>query len=1206
VKPLRNFTTILFCLAFACLPFSLLAQMEFVENKGQWVSDVKFQAQFTTGAFFLENKGFTVKLQHPDDVRAITDAVHPHAGDSMGARHKSGTDANGNIRVRSFAYKVRLIGANANAPQIPDKPLNSHNNYFIGTDPAKWAADCKIFQAVTYKEIYPNIDVRYYSGANGQLKYDFIVRPGGNPDFIAMEYIGPLSIKEKDKELLVETSVGTVRELYPYTYQSGSGKNEFVECRYVVKGNTVSFKLGKYDPSQTLIIDPSIIFSSFTGSAADNWGYTATPGADGSLFAGGISFGQGYPVSTGAYDQTFNGGSNEEGGINPIGYDMAIFKFNSTGSSRLYATYIGGASNEQPHSLIADAQGNLVIAGRSNSSNYPTLIPRIGPGGLYDIVVSKLNPSGSALVGSLRIGGTGHDGVNIRPKYPSTAGSSAISLRRNYGDDARSEVMFDGAGNIYLASSTQSSGTFPTSNAAQNSFGGGLQDGVVLKFTPNLGSVLFSTYFGGNGDDACFVLNLNPINNDLYVAGATASTNLPGSRTGVISGNFNGSDADGFVTIMPNTGASFTKTTYLGTTAVDLVYGLKFDRQGYPYVMGTSTGSWPIINATFKNAGSKQFIAKLRPDLSAYIYSTVFGTASTQPNISPIAFLVDRCENVYVSGWGGGLNNSQSYSTGNTFGLPEVNPLPGIPAADGNDLYFFVLERDATSQLFGSHFGQNGGLGDHVDGGTSRFDDNGVIYQAICANCTGNANFPTTPGAWATRNGSSSCNQAVVKIEMNFAGVGAAVQASINGVKNDSIGCIPLKVNFADTLRKGKTFYWNFGDNSPVLVTTTNTTSYVYNNVGTYLVMLIAEDSSTCNIRDTSYVTITAGNNEANLDFNFAKLPPCESLTMQFTNTSSASIGSFGPRSFVWDYGDGSPLDTAGLTPPRIHTYAATGTYLVKLILIDPTFCNYPDTVIKEVRINSLVVAQFETDSLGCAPYTAKFNNTSLAGTDFLWEFGDNTTSTDIHPTHTYNTPGIYNVRLIARDTSTCNKVDTSAYFTIRVESKPTALFNWSPNPPVENTPVQFTNLSSGAIRYLWNFGDGESSTQTNPSHQYQTTGTHRPELIAYSVAGCTDTFRLDVEVIIVPLLDVPNAFTPAKGGVNSIIRVAGFGIGKMQWRIYNRQGLLMYQTNSTKEGWNGTYKGKLQPMDVYAYTLDVEFTDGKKLRKTGDITLLR
>ncbi len=206
-----------------------------------------------------------------------------------------------------------------------------------------------------------------------------------------------------------------------------------------------------------------------------------------------------------------------------------------------------------------------------------------------------------------------------------------------------------------------------------------------------------------------------------------------------------------------------------------------------------------------------------------------------------------------------------------------------------------------------------------------------------------------------------------------------------------------------------------------------------------------------------------------------------------------------------------------------------------------------------------------------------------------------------------YSGLGTYNVRLIASDTNTCNKVDTSAYFTIRVVNKPTAAFTWGPNPPQENVPVQFTNLSTDATSYLWYFGDGDSSREVNPLHEYNTTGQFNVDLIAFNDAGCSDTASDIVTTIIVPVVDVPNAFTPGRFGINGVITVKGFGIGKMDWKIYNRWGQLVYRSQNRKQlGWDGTFKGKLQPMDVYSYTLDIEFTDGQKLRKTGDITLLR
>lgn len=1175
---------------------SAYAQMEFVQNKGQWHDNVQYRGDFKTGSFFLENKGFTVLMHKAEDMKALSERVHGH-GDK---KHPAPT---GEATLHSFAYKVKFLGASPQVKQVPEKMLPTHNNYYNGNDRSKWAGDCKLYQAITYKNVYPNIDVRYYSEGD-KLKYDFIVYPGGNVSAIAMQYDGPSDVSVKDKELVITTSIGEVKELYPYSYQAGLGKRVEVVSRYVVKNNVVTFDIKDYDPKTTLIIDPSIIFTTFTGSTVDNWGYTATPGPDGTFYAGGIAFGTGYPVSAGAYQTTYGGGVGED--LFP-GYDIAIFKFSPNGSNRIYATYLGGSANEQPHSMITDAQGDLIIAGRSSSSNYPTTVPTIGGGGGYDIVVTKFNATGTSLIGSIRMGGSASDGVNIRPKWAQPKGADAI--RRNYGDDARSEVILDASDNIFLASCTQST-NFPVSNAGsiQPTFGGGRQDGVIIKFNPNLSAVLFSTFFGGSGDDACFVASINPLTGNLYIAGGTTSNNLPGNTTGVISGTYQGGTTDGFVTQLLSNGSGIVKTTYQGTTGIDIVYGLKFDKAGFPYIMGTTTGNWPVVNATFSNAGGKQFISKLLPDLSSYVYSTVFGTNSPIPNISPIAFLVDRCENVYVSGWGGGINVDEQYTTGTTAGLPEVNPLSGIPAADGKDFYFFVLKRNAQSQLFGSHFGQFGGTGDHVDGGTSRFDANGVVYQGICANCDATVLFPTTPGSWSTSNPSGSCNEAAVKIEMNFAGVGSAIQSAINGVINDRSGCVPLTVDFRDTLNQGVKFYWNFGDSPVDVITTQPTISHIFTSIGTYTVRLISEDSSTCNIRDTSYIAIKVGNNIVTPSFDAQKLPPCESLTMQFTNTSTVTSGSFGPQTFIWDYGDGTPKDTVGFNPPRMHTYAMPGTYNVTLTVFDTSFCNSPADTLKVIRISPLVKAMFKTDSIGCDPYMAVFTNTSLAGTKFIWEFGDGTfDSVIVNPTHLYPGIGTYNVRLIASDTNTCNKIDTSAYFTIRVIGKPVAAFSWSPNPPQENVPVQFTNLSSGATRYLWNFGDGESSTEVNPLHEYNITGAHSAELIAFNDVGCTDTAILTVNTIIVPVLDVPNAFTPGRFGINGIVTVKGFGIGKMNWRIYNRWGQLVYQSQNRKQqGWDGTFKGKLQTMDVYSYTLDVEFTDGKKLRKTGDITLLR
>ena len=1183
------------------------AQMEFVQNKGQWDTKINYKADFKTGAFFLENKGFTVKINSAEDLKRFSLRKH--------GMEKKAFLNNAYDTLHSFAYNVRFLGASENPTRLPDKALPTYNNYFIGNDNTKWAAYCKIYTAITYKNIYPNIDVRYYSTQN-TLKYDFIIHPGGNPASIAMRYDGVKNLTIINKALIIGTSLDDVKELPPYSYQTNTNNNKEVVTKYVVKDNVVTFAVGIYNHNETLVIDPQLIFSSFTGSTTDNWGYTATPGADGSFFSGGVSFDNGFPISLGAFQTTYQGTTP---GSYQTGWDMSFFKFSANGSQRIYATYIGGSNNEQPHSIIADAAGNLIIAGRTNSPNYPLLtsIPATGTG--YDILITKLNATGTALLGSVKIGGSGDDGMNIADKE---LVNGDTSTRRNYGDDARSEVILDASNNVIVASCTKSN-NFPIAAALQPTFGGGVQDGIILKLTPNLSSLIFSTYYGGSLNDVCFVTAINPLTGNLYVGGSTESNNIPGNKTGAVSPSFLG-NIDGFVTELQPNGSAIIKTTYIGTAGIDAVYGLKFDKYGYPYVMGTTTGNWVAINAFYNVPNSKQFIAKLKPDLSAYVYSTNFGVSSPLPNISPIAFLVDRCENVYVSGWGGQVNTITGYTNSNMGTLPEVNPLPNIPAIDSSDFYFFVLRKDAQSQLFGSHFGQFGGAGDHVDGGTSRFDANGVIYQAICANCLGfgAAAFPTYPITgpnmpWSSINPSNNCNLAAVKIDMNFAGIATTIQSSIAGVLNDTLGCRPILVTFRDTLQKGVKYYWNFdvvgSPNSIDTITLGATATHFYTVNGSYKVRLISEDSSTCNIRDTSYINIEITERVVTPSFNFKKIGNCTSTKYEFTNTSFPSDATiFNNKTFEWDYGDGSPKDTANKIPNRFHTFPGSGTYFVKLTAIDDRFCNTPLTDTQKIIIATNVTASTVTLLGGCTPYNPTFLNNSINGITYKWEFLNAVTnsiigtSNEFQPTFNFVNEGNYKFRLITFNNTTCNLSDTTAYFTFKVFKTPTVNFDWKPKPVEAEEVVSFINLSSFANAYLWNFGDTITSRLFEPTHIYPKKGTYSVSLRAYNTNACFVDIILPIVVFASQVIDVPNAFTPEKFGTNSVVYVRGFGIEKMEWKIYNRWGELIFQSNNKKKGWDGYYKGKLQPTDVYTYTLDVEFVDGQKGKRTGDITLLR
>ncbi|MCU0334321.1 MAG: PKD domain-containing protein [Chitinophagaceae bacterium] len=1131
---------LLACSALLLALPSAAQTFEYTQNKGQWNSEVLYQGELHNGAFFLKRNGYRVVQHHPQDfdhVKAtMTGHSHQHgsaAGKATETRLRSATSVVGEgggagtgkpgpdmpVVLRSHAYDVLFANANPKTSSTGLKPLNGISNYFIGNDPSKWASGVLSYAEVLTQDMYNGVAVRYYS-ENGFLKYDLQVQPQAAVEQIVLQYVGHEKLSLKNGELLVQTSVGVVKEREPYAFQLINGQRKVVTCRYELVGNDkVRFRLSGYDRNHTLIIDPTLVFSSFTGSPANNWGYSATYDLAGNLYAGGIALAPGYPVTPGAFQTVFRSGP---AGGERAGFDIAIMKFNSNGTRREYATYLGGSSNEQPHSLVTDRAGNLYIAGRTLSSDYPAT-SRLGTLGQWDIVVSKLNATGSSLLGSVLIGGSGDDGVNIKHKY-SGAGPLPISLQQNYGDDARSEVILDAGGNVLVASCSRSS-DFPVNATAFQRTLRGEQDALLLKFDGNLANLNFASFLGGGADDAAYVLAMSPSGN-IYVGGGTASTDFPGDKTGTVGATYFGGAADGFLAELDPAGTTLVKSAYVGTSGLDQIYGVQFDASGNLYCMGTSTGNFPVRNAPFSQNGGKQFIGKVTGDLSTFVYSTVFGTNAVAPNISPTAFLVDRCENVYVSGWGGRVfNTDPQFPTATTQGL-TVTPDAIQSRTDGSDFYFFVMEKDATRQLFGSFFGQleTGPLrsADHVDGGTSRFDPAGTIYQGVCANC-GGGQFPTTPGVVGPSNPSGSCNQAVIKIALDLSGVRGGVKSNIDNVEGDTSDCTPTTVVFRDTIGLAPRYEWDFGDGT-TLVTNTPNATHTYVPVGTYRVRLIAVDSTKCFPRDTSFVTIRIREDVAPVAAAATKLPPCESNTYRFDNLSTAFPGKpFRNNSFTWIFGDNTPAVVTG--PGAVtHQFPGAGTYDVRLVLTDTNYCNAPDTFRLPLRVSPLVDARFETPPFGCAPYDLVINNTSLGGQQFRWTFSDGTSSTATNPVKRFDVPGTYTIKLIAIDSSTCNIIDSTEQ-SIIVSGSPVADFTFGPVPPQENQPIVFTNQSEVVPRYRWYFGDGDSlytfRRDTIVRHTYNQTGTYNACLVAINQFGCPDTICRPVPALILPLVDV-------------------------------------------------------------------------------------
>jgi gliding motility-associated-like protein len=1154
--------------------------LEFVRNEGQWSGDFLYRSLSGTAGVFLQQQSVTYLLAEPGSVDKIDAFKHGHTAV--------------NPVIKQHAYRVSF--ENSRKPAVKEqKALAHYYNYFLGKDPAHWKSRIHPCLAVDYTELYEGINV-HFSSESGNLKYDFIVQPQADASQIKLKIEGANKLSLKKGNLIIGTSVGDIQESKPFVYQYINDQRRDIACNYILKGDVLSFEFPEgYDHNEALVIDPTVVFATFTGSTSDNWGFTATYDPAGNLYAGGLVSGTGFPVGLGAFQTTYKGGSSSTGSFYPC--DMGIIKFNATGTTKIYATYIGGSDNDQPHSMIVDADNNLIIAGRTYSSDYPVLTPAADASynGKADLVVTKLNADGTALLGSTFLGGSGDDCVNYNADEYKFGG-----LKHNYGDDARSEVLVDRSGNVYVTTSTFSD-DFPTMNPIQSARAGG-QDAVLVKLNANLSALLFSTYLGGSSDDAGYVLGLNKAQNEIFMAGGTQSSNFP-STSGTYQPGFLGG-TDGYILRISN-GPSYTiaRGTFIGTSNYDQVYGLQLDANDDVYVMGqTLGGTFPVSAGVYSNANSSQFVMKLNNNLSAPIYSTVFGSGnSAKTNISPVAFLVDTCENVYISGWGGNLSISTVPATiGTTTGMP-VSSTAIQPTTDGADFYFIVLGKNANSLLYATFFGRNSSdarYGEHVDGGTSRFDKSGIVYQAICGGCFGTGPavtaFPTTAGSYSPLNPSPNCNLAALKIEFDLSAVKADAE-----VYPSAKGCPPLTVNFTNKSKNATTYTWNFADGTPE--SNLKEPTHTFYTPGKYKVRMVAHNPNACIEYDTSYLNISVDSNGIRPGFEFTVQDSCKKpFKVSFVNTSTPGAN---PPSYIWSFGDGTSF--SGTNPP-VHEYSTDGAFFVTLTMIDTGACNSPDTFRNTVYIENkfLKAAADIPDALCSRAGGILLKNTSSNAQRVFWDFGDGTTSTETSPMHVFDT-GVHQIMLVVYNDNSCNPSDTIRK-KITVRPGATANFIYQPTLPNPNDSIKYTNMSKDALKYLWMFGDGATTTVEHPSHMFKKTNTYKTCLVAYGYQGCNDTLCKMVKAIIVPAVDVPTGFSPNGDGINDVLYVKGAALTAVELKIFNRWGQLVFETTTAEVGWNGTFNGAPQPMESYAYVLNATFIDGSTVTKKGNITQLR
>lgn len=1129
MRALQKFLLVVFSL---CLPaFDLIADgsVHFLENKGQWESSLLFRAEFPGGYLFLKKNSMVYVLYDASSLHQ-THIKNPSSS------------ARSSIPATIASHGVEVFFEGGNASTISTNlPLSPKTHYFSGLESANWVSNVTSFQEIVYKDLYPGIDFRIFSYQT-TLKYEFIVKPQADPSLIRLQYKGAdqISIDEHD-QVTIKTSIRSFKEAKPFSYQKINRENREVPSSFLLNGSHLTFRLPEgYNSSLPLVIDPELIFSTYSGSLPDNWGHTATYDDEGNLYSGGTVFGTRFPVTTGAYQVQFSGNA-----------DVALMKFSPDGSKLLYATYLGGQETDIPTSLIVNKKGELLICGITSSANFPTTsgaFQKTFAGGDSiqpvsglplrkgsDIFVAKLSADGARLLASTFIGGSGNDGVS----------STSLTRIRNYGDNFRSEIIVDPNDNIVVATSTNSI-NFPLKDAFKTTLSGS-QDGVVFQLSPALDNLQWSSYLGGNKYDAAFSIKTSN-EGDFYITGITQSTNLPVHAEAIQKELKGGEDA--FVARIRN--RQLQQITYLGTDAADGGYLLDRDPQGNVHILGLTYGIYPVSSGVYSNERSGQFIHAVDPTLSKTIFSTVIGTRQSAPDISPTAFLINDCGNIYLSGWGG---NANSFSNNNplstTRGLPVTEDALQ-KTTNGSNLYIAILEAGAKSLLYATYFGSvstpnpAADPGDHVDGGTSRFSKQGVIYHALCA-CSG-TRFPTTPNAWSRTNGSDNCNNAAFKIDIDVLKADFDIyQGTTKGVTD---GCTPLTLAFTNTSIGGIEYTWQINGAG---FSRKKDESYTFTQPGEYTVTLRAFNKLTCQKEDVVSRQIKVRG--------FDALAKGDTVVC---HNQPVQLYAAGGSSYQWTPAIGLNSTT---TATPIATVSETTTFQVEIK--DNTGCSAKKSVIVTIN-DSKPDFSVMPDKVACSNQPLQLTAEGSAES-FVWKpepslsslTGASVTALPTKTT-TYWVTGYY-----------ADGCSPTRSVTITVDQSYLPDFEIRRSNEACNEPIYYelVNMTSGGEHYEWNTGNGSMTSEHSIKNLvYDTPGIYTVWLTAYNKSGCS--LSTSKELRAEPSLILANVITPNGDRKNDTFVVP---VEHSQLEIYNRWGKEIFKSTDYQNDWgkdipNGTY----------------------------------
>ena len=680
----------------------------FIQNDGQMNEKVMFYEKGSGHTMFFTERGVYLSLTSGQEQEA-TNRKSEDRNQNQDARRTSvqlvskGSNGKtekmaGNFEIQNPNFQlVKLIplGANKHPEIIAEGLQKGKVNYLIGNDPEKWKTNIPTYQDVVYKNIYKNIDMKFY-GNNHQLEYDIIVKPGANPSHIKLAYEGIEDLRvteERNMEMYLKE--GKIIQKKPYIYQEIGGKRVEVEGRFNIletrgkkqEGRYSSLKKSKskiqnlsstqtcprhregigepkfvfgfhvasYDRRYPLIIDPVLVYSTYLGGSSLDRGYDIAVDTSGNAYITGLTESTDFPTASG-YAGSYAGNG-----------DVFVTKIDASGGSLVYSTYIGGTGYDYGSSIAVDSSENVYISGGTGSGDFPNVaaIYENHAGGDYDAFISKIDASGSNLIYSTYLGGSSTDRGN--------------------------DIAVDTSGNTYIAGYTSST-DFPAAGAIYES-NAGPPSAFVAKMNASGNSLVYSTYLGGNALDSGSNIDVDNSGN-VYITGYTESDDFP--MVAPLFGSYAGA-GDAFITKINPSGSSLVYSTYLGGSLRDGSHGvIVVDNSGNAYISGgTESNDFPTASALYESyagGSSDAFITKIDASGSSLVYSTYLG-GSGYDRVNGLA--VDTEGNAYVAGF----TNSTDF--------PAVAALYENYEGGLSDAFIAKIDNSGSNLVYSTYLGGN-------------------------------------------------------------------------------------------------------------------------------------------------------------------------------------------------------------------------------------------------------------------------------------------------------------------------------------------------------------------------------------------------------------------------------------------------------------------------------------------------------------------